>query len=306
MMRKNWWRTWAAIVALAGTAIVGGCADDDEGDVATLGKSAEEDAGKSEQRLGAEAFYECLVDAGLPAELQPVDDSDTGDAMVGWAYDHIVMERYPDGMTGVSGDTTDADQNAIDAFFNEDATTYGLVVDGVDHTAAFEKCHTSSGYTQPEYQSDPAEELRMKQQIVDATNPWIACARENGLPDLVDLTASADQEEWPTAELPSDMTVEELRALLEACPAFDEEQARTQMQPDFDGANWKPDPSLSIALPPGFDTNEWDANDPAIKLWEELNTVLYEKQSEFYSSLEGAAGIGDPPEVVVGPEVAVG
>jgi hypothetical protein len=96
-----------------------------------------------------------------------------------------------------------------------------LIVGATDHTETFRACVEESGYTEPVFQADPAEEIKEKQAILSVTVAWAKCARENGYPDLADpLPAVADQ--WvttPTAVLPAETTPEDLAGLLAECPA---------------------------------------------------------------------------------------
>ncbi|MDR1294813.1 MAG: hypothetical protein LBK59_07635 [Bifidobacteriaceae bacterium] len=284
-------RTWLAAAAAVGAVIVGGCNDGGQGDVASLesaGPSGEAsgsgDATASAQRQGAEAFYACLTDAGLPAVLNPVDDSDNGDAAVGWETDHTVMERIPGQFSGVSGgEGGAASQEDADAFFAQGEDTYGLVVDGVDHTAQYQQCHESSGYVQPEYPRDPAEEAKQRQASVDATNEWIACARENGYPDLADVqVSSTEPDQWPQATLPLSTTADQLRALLEVCPNFDEDQAREMMSGEATTQDWTVQPSIGFEQPSSDDADS--DSDAQFNHLSELVEILYEKQQAFYES----------------------
>jgi len=56
------------------------------------------------------------------------------------------------------------------------------------------------------------------------TNRWAACARENGWPDIVDAIALPDDSGLTSLHLPSSITEDQLRQLLEACPNFDPDQ----------------------------------------------------------------------------------
>jgi hypothetical protein len=296
-------RTWLVAVVAVGAVIVGGC-DEGGGDVVSLG-SEEPSGGSSEsgspagsaQRQGAEAFYACLTDAGLPAQLNPVDDSDSGDAAVGWAPDHTVMERIPgefSGMTGGQGD--EVSQADTDAFFAQGDDTYGLVIDGVDHTEAYQECHEKSGYTQPQYPQDPAEEAKQRQASADATNEWIACARENGYPNLADVQVSSDDPDaWPQATLPLDTTADQLRALLDACPNFDEDQARAMISGEGNADQWTVQPSIGFEQPTAAESGE--DQDAQFDHLTELVEILYEKQEAFYSS---EVNSGDDSFITIG------
>ncbi|MDR1427403.1 MAG: hypothetical protein LBJ08_06565, partial [Bifidobacteriaceae bacterium] len=146
-----------------------------------------------------------------------------------------------------------------------------------DHTATYQHCFEDSSYTPPNTAADPADDLEWNQKVADVTNEWIACAREHGQPDLEDLTATAN--ESVQVILPRTTTVAELRALIEACPTFDEEQARAVFDtegppPDFE---YHPDPAIAIE-PPDDPTEEAH--------WQELYRVLQEKSEALVTSLD--------------------
>jgi hypothetical protein len=119
-----------------------------------------------------------------------------------------------------------------------------LIVGEVDQTEAFRACIAESGYTEPVFRTDPAQEIAEKQATEAATVAWVKCARENGYPALAD-PAPAVADEWmttPTAVLPADTTSADLAALLEACPAEDYAE-------DHDGAPMRAEIGFDV---PGF------------------------------------------------------
>jgi hypothetical protein len=294
-----------AAAALASAAIVGmgGCSDSGGEDVASLG-DAGPSASASTQRLAAEAYHSCLVDAGLPAEIFPVNtDEPDGDAWVSFgAAETVQVIPGEGGMTSVSsegaggsGGGSGITEEEREAFLeaHQDPESFGLLVDGVDRSADFERCYTESGYTEPEFTADPAAQALFNTRIAEATNTWIACARENGYPDLSDVAASSeDPDYYPNVELPSTITEEALRALLDACPNFDAEAWGEMLDAQSTGtmteANIPTDPAISIAQPP----ESMNGDAAATERWEKLNEILWEKQAEFYESRgDGEFGI---------------
>jgi hypothetical protein len=273
--------------------------------VASLQTGGSSPAPHSEQYLGAEALYACLTDAGLPARLEPVEDDR---ALVNWGEGHEVLFVFANGFGGAHpGSSGEINPDVESAFWNDHSSNAAggeiqpaLMVDGVDESATWASCLEDSGYTDPQIDQpagDPAEELKAKQQMADATNEWIACARENGLPDLVDVSATADG--WttvPEAQIPLSMTPDALRTLLGACPNFDEEQARAMMNPDFDPeADWHYNPSVTVKLPPemsdpGYTPDATESD--ALKRFEALQSVLTERANAFYE--ENAPDIAVP------------
>jgi hypothetical protein len=178
---------------------------------------------------------------------------------------------------------TDAEQD----LWNQHAqdATYLLIIDGEDHTDTLQSCHEESGYINPVDAPELDVEIKEKQAVVEPTNKWIACARENGMPTLEDVTAVADNwVTYPAAVIPLSFTVEELEALLDACPNFDTAQAERQLDPDFDWENdYVPEPSIKIEDVPGMAEPE-EAAQVDLTHYNELYEVLSSQQMEFLES----------------------
>jgi hypothetical protein len=293
------------VVAVVAAVIVGGCTEGEDGAGGDAPSSS--DPGQQEpsdretpsretsaQRTAAEAYHACLVEAGLPAQIDPVDDGDAaGDAFVTFG-DHHVLQSIPGLSDTVSeGNTVEdpiSDEDQL-AFFesHKDPDTFGLLVDGVDYSADFERCFTESSYSEPDFRLNPAEQERQIQGVLDATNTWIACARENGYPDLADIPdSSGDTDFYPTAELPATIDEPALRALLEACPTFDEDAQREAYDAVTRGESveFPAMPSVGIAMPDDPDAT-LSTDSPALAEWQALSQILWEKQMAFYDSLEG-------------------
>jgi hypothetical protein len=240
-----------------------------------------------DQRLTAEAYYSCLLDAGLPAELQPVDPEAADGAVLVSFGPHSVLQAVPGKGAAVSlgedgyGPISEEEQQA---FFDahSDPDTYGLVVDGMDYSADFERCYTESGYFEPPRVSE-GERQRQNQLVADATNTWIACAREHGLPDLADVAARTDDPDYyPAVHLPLTMAEDDLRALLDDCPNFDEDATREAYEALGRGEDvqFPLMPSIEFPLPEGSE------EDPGVEAtWEKLATILWEKEKAFFESV---------------------
>ncbi|MDR1152865.1 MAG: hypothetical protein LBK72_10435 [Bifidobacteriaceae bacterium] len=286
-------RLIGVMIACLGAGIVGGCTHGDDGAVASLTSNAPGSGGSpavSAQRASAEALYACLADADLPATLSTLG-VDGDQASIAWEDGHKVMERVPDtgdgGWVGISGEVPVEDQEA----FAADNTSYGLVVDGMDRSTDFERCHLESGYTAPQIMADPADELAQKQAQAEATNAWIACAREHGYPDLADVTAVVDN--WstqPTAMLPSDITEQALRTLLAACPSFDVDKAKDAFDPDTPSlpGEFTP-PMIHVPLPgeapDGTMAGESAVGDATMEKYTLLNDIILEDNNAFWDDL---------------------
>ncbi|MDR1294292.1 MAG: hypothetical protein LBK59_04960 [Bifidobacteriaceae bacterium] len=287
-------RITVAVVAVVGAGIVGGCTYGDDGvtSLASKAPGAADSPVYSDQRASAEALHACLTDADLPATLSTLGTS--GDqASIAWEDGHSVIWRVPDAGAGYPWTATSGEVRAeVQEAFEAAATDYGLTVDGVDHSGDFERCWVESGYTQPEADADPAEELTQKQAQAEATNEWVACARNHGYPDLADVTAVADG--WmtqPVAVLPWDITARALRTLLEACPSFDIEEATDAFDPDTPSlpGDFVP-PMIQVPMPgqrPDGGTDEVP-DDAAVENYTRLNDIIIEDQTAFWDELTNA------------------
>jgi hypothetical protein len=235
------------------------------------------------QSATAEAFYACLVDAGLPATMEDAPD---GGTYVQWpqeGYDIYANIPVADAQTSalwaIPGRSHDYENTEpLDAFLERHPTTeYGLEIDGVDHSAAYADCHRRHPYQDPNAEAGPTEELRGKQLLADATNEWIACARDHGLPDLTDVTAG-QADNWltsPMATVPLTTTPDALRQLLAACPNFDADQAARREEPGYDESAFVPDPAIQPADP--RDESERER-------YEALIATLNEASDQFYAA----------------------
>ncbi|MDR0433105.1 MAG: hypothetical protein LBH48_07355 [Bifidobacteriaceae bacterium] len=317
------------LTALVGAGIVGGCSEGEERDVATVedlavtqspevsnalpdgagqvsqqgdeagaaATPAGDPTGPGDQRLTAEALYSCLVDAGLPAQIQPVNrgggDGGSGDAEAGSAEafvtfgSHAVMQAVPGKPPAISlgeGSAVALSEQAQQAFFDahRDPETFGLQIDGVDYSVDFERCYTESGYFEPVRITDE-ERVRQNKLMAEATNKWTACARENGYPNLPDvLLASNDPDYYPSVELPPSITESALRSLLEACPNFDEEAAAQVHEAMASGEDipYPLMPNITIPMP----DEDPSSDSPAMQQWNQLTEILYEQEQTFFTT----------------------
>jgi hypothetical protein len=280
-----------ALVGVVGLAAGGGCSGD-EGEVASL-ESPSESASESQAET-AEAYLDCLVAAGLPATIEQMDEG----LQVGWEQTgYNIFAITPDGenhfIPGVGMAYDDpAMAAAFEAFMTSHYTSlgyeYGLEIDGVDHSDTFKACREETGYVSPTGElADPAEEARARQLVAESTNVWVACARENGYPDMPDV-AAGEADNWltsPSVVIPLDTTPEELRGLLAVCPNFDPERAEAQESGEATGEVATDfQPVVVAETPPLGDT-------AAEAKYQELETILGEAEQAFYEErAESAAG----------------
>jgi hypothetical protein len=240
----------------------------------------------------AQAFQDCLVKAGLPAELTPADG---GEASLGWAVGHEVMARDFENVTFiVEGPAGEIDPARHEAFLNAGQSAVSaqaeLWVDGVDQTEVWIRCLESSAYTNPTayLQEDPGELLKFSQGRADAANDWIACARGQGLQGLVDVTADASgMAPGPHAEVPLETDPVLLRSVVEACPTFNEEYNRRllegdpTLEDDVEAGRIKADPTVFVEQPEGYQDDDYDYDSAEYKHYDELLMILNRGWLEF-------------------------
>jgi len=285
-----------AVAALAGTATLSACTQDDH-DLPTLGGPTT--AADSDLETVAKTYYDCMTDAGIDVELQQNGQGQL--AIVQFSSTESVMWRSPDGSGGAMSteDQGPADQQVINDFFSDPEGGAALLVGGVDRSDTYAQCLKESGYDERAaygpMQADPAQ---MEKQVA-GNNKWAACARENGWPDVKDSAVSVDNSSWPTILLPSTITDDQLRQLLEVCPNFDPAQQEKMQQwwqdnpmatsyPD----DYLPDPSISFDIPSMSASHgpDWvpSAQDEAdMERTGHLYDILYEKMDEYYQQHSG-------------------
>ncbi|MDR3360615.1 MAG: hypothetical protein LBO20_08230 [Bifidobacteriaceae bacterium] len=210
-----------------------------------------------------------------------------------------------------SGAESDDEGEVVEEEDIPDVPPY-LIVGEDDHSELFATCLEESGYTQPEYKIDPAEEIKEKQASLEATNKWIGCARENGYPDMADpAPPKADEyQTQPMAILPADITEADLRALLKACPNFDVEDHKAADLETIEVLKKDPNMSDSETMKfyeelakkhpgsidpqigfdaPGFNGNMGGAagmpEDAEFERLSKLQEVLYEAMSAYYEEM---------------------
>ncbi|MDR2378396.1 MAG: hypothetical protein LBD70_03070 [Bifidobacteriaceae bacterium] len=325
-----------SLAAAAGLALAG-CAKAPE--VATLGGKGGGAAGpmsaEEEQAAGAKELAKCLETAGIPVYQY---DQEDGQIYVGIETSQAYAMSWGNewGSTWFPGDSNDDaaiatalaalaplvetyDKDAANSLKNYDneimaAVSSGpvdtppyLIIGQEDLTEPFAKCLTESGYTEPVWKTDPAEELKSKQNIARATSEWAKCARENGFPEIKDPEppVADDYMTQPTAVLPADITEDQLRALLAACPNFDPEkwEAYEKAMEDL-GAfaseqDWeRVNEEFDVTEPAiGFDIPGWDGrgseqaeetDQATMERVGRLSELLYEAQNQYWEQRETA------------------
>ena len=165
----------------------------------------------------AKSYYDCMTDAGIEVELKA--NSQGSWTIVTFKGNHLVQFKYPDGYggAGMSLPTDDPNSNiTLDMHQHPDPF---LTIDGVDHSQDFIRCVTTTGYNDNQAEGPATSNPEQIQQAVAVANTWAACARDNGWPDIADI-AVPDSIDDVAVHLPSSITEDQLRQLLDACPNF--------------------------------------------------------------------------------------
>jgi hypothetical protein len=122
-----------------------------------------------------------------------------------------------------------------------------VLIDGEeDLTEVFRGCIESSGYFLPEPEFDVAEEEITKQQIAEVSNEWAKCARDNGIPDVVDAKVTIDNwETQPAVVVPASTNLAVFQAVLDKCPPVNPETDPT-IGDAIDGGTPLFDPAIAF------------------------------------------------------------
>jgi hypothetical protein len=281
----------AAALVICGATVVAGCAGSDG--VASLGPGAGDGAGGravevSGQKASAEAMASCLVDAGVEARTEDWADGQAW-VTIGGAdparmcyFEGECSDFGAQGGDGVVGTPVQEALERLASAHKEEGLASGkvspyLIVGDKDMTEAYVPCLEESGYHMPVAYHDPDEEIADKGKYVALENEWVACARENGLPNLADVPPPvADNYEsgFPFVGLPFDIDVDLLRSVVHACPPFNVEGRDSYQR----GGSWY-DPIIDFDVDP-------DALDEAgMSRLAMLQDIVYEPEEEYYATL---------------------
>ncbi|MDR0990122.1 MAG: hypothetical protein LBL92_01965 [Propionibacteriaceae bacterium] len=295
----------AGVVALAMAASLGACTKDDDSDLPTVGGSASSTVSSEDLVSIAQTFHDCLTDAGLPAVYQ--QDANGLSTIVSFDGGVRALGIDPDGFPFSNESVTTGE---LEDFLAQHSDNNAILeVDGVDHTEAWVQCYDTSGYSMTNILTggilDSQLGVDMMQLMVESSNQWAACARENGFPETKDavMTTQFDFSQIPTALLPTSMTAEQLEALLQVCPNFDAEQAAKNDEL-LNGVGQIDDPAQAripegYVMPPnvGFDYPGFDGqgfsimgggvsipdNETSRRL-NDLMEILTQAQQDYYAS----------------------
>ncbi|MDR1824403.1 MAG: hypothetical protein LBR27_03585 [Bifidobacteriaceae bacterium] len=341
--------TALAAAALAAFALLGLAAcGSDSADVASLaeekakaqaseGASAEATTKAPQQMTQAEVtelMVACLKKEDIPAMVQDWGD---GQADVGFDSEDFYQICIDNGcsMSGGSSDVsqTEAEFEAAWQKYDQWQQQYNtetgemqptLFIGDTDWTKEWRACLAETGWTSPVYQESPEDELKAKQQQAAVATEWASCARANGVPEVKDPTPPV-ADGWqttPMALLPTSITEERLRALLEACPTFDpaaieafeaayeeffsadQDPSEAEVEEFFEEHTYPETPRV------GFDAPGWNGDYSGGYTEDEilsenliaLEEVLHEAENTYYMEQygEGAVGAGGSVGIAVG------
>jgi len=284
MARTSLSRTCVLAVILVGTTTLGACTTDH--DLPSLSGSTSPVQHSLEE--SAKTYYDCMRDDGIDVELTYNDHGEL--ALVKFTGDHSVIQRDENGAMSLNSVNHPLSDQVVNEIMSDTSRTPALVIDGIDHSDAYTTCLAESGFDPwPSWETLVSPSPAAIALQVQANNTWAACARENGWPNLEDSIMPTDPDDgsWPYIFLPSTMTEDQLRQLLDACPNFDPEK-QEQLQ-DWRQSNpavsypdgYLPDPAISFELPGTGPTTDPSSPSDDYEHRERLNQILYEKMDEY-------------------------
>jgi hypothetical protein len=160
--------------------------------------------------------------------------------------------------------------------YGDDFDDLLLISNGTDLTAEFSACIESSGFYLPDPVVDPREEEVAKQAVAEASNQWAACARDNGLADMLDATVTVDDwETVPSVEVPASVDLQLFEQVLANCPPLDPSRDLAKGNLVEDGDKPPVDPEITFGAPP-------DSRQRA-----DLEQALVDRIDQLYQAAEG-------------------
>jgi len=219
-------RVLAGALALGLTLSLAACSKD-KPDLPSVGGATVGGAGGGDLEAIATKFYDCLKAAGLPVEFGK--DTKGRSTIVNLGSSVKAFGVDPEGWSFTSLGTTEDEQQ--DFFKGRNRTKPILQVDGVDRTDVWMSCYDESGYSVSAIMAgimDSPVGQSFFSFMVDSSNEWAKCARENGFPETKDamMPSRYDFSQVPMALLPPSITEPQLTDLLTKCPNFDAEQQK--------------------------------------------------------------------------------
>ena len=233
------------------------------------GAPSASDTSTSYLEVTAETYYQCMTNAGITVDLM-TNQAGQNNA-VQFSNDYELVEwrdQNGEGHVRRDGDNNDPDyQKRVDDYVSSIGDPYELILDGVNYSEAYKRCMTESGYDDDaawksfEWTNDP----EYMQSMVDVSNRWAQCARNNGWPDVQDISMPDDLSVAVSVQLPWSITEDQLRQLLDVCPNTDDQD------PDIP-------PSIDFAVPHvAYDSN--GMGKAILEKYNALYTILTETRN---------------------------
>ncbi|MDR1442269.1 MAG: hypothetical protein LBJ02_07780 [Bifidobacteriaceae bacterium] len=287
--------SWAATTCVV---FLTGC--DTRDGVAALGEKASDEA--AHQLEQAHSLVDCLEEAEIAAKVVALPDA-RGRVEFSGAEPHMVCWADGECRTDVSTVSGGAATAALDRFMEmasdreqreQGSNREVLFLGSRDMSEEWRTCLDTSGYEEPTESIDSREELLEKQAVTAVTNDWIACARERGLLSIPDLSPPVADgfNTYPMALLPPTMTEDQVKELVDACPVFDIEAHREEIEGGEEPEHGWAGQSKVLDPSVGWDAPGWhsggddptDVDDPALdEAIGRLNDILWADQAEFWA-----------------------
>jgi len=200
----------------------------------------------------ASTYLDCMNAANMPVMRQ--QDPKGYWTIVYFSMSGITLWRDLQGQSGmiVAYSSDDYPEQVREFMYIPDPRPV-LIINQQDYTDVYVNCLQESGYDQTAASAlwtgtDPEaqhwDDLRRQ-----AGEQWISCARRNGWPTIPDLRTDS-----ASAVIPSTMTQDQLRRLLNVCSNFNEVATRAQLDWSFShpGVPYpeevSPDPDITVEL----------------------------------------------------------
>ena len=228
----------------------------------------------------AKTYHDCMMDAGIPVQYQLNGSGQLSVVHFSMETADMVIWRATEYGDSGSMHSSDLDpvaaQEAVNDVFSKPDTGPVLMIDGVDYSDEYAQCLAQSGYNEQTAQGSVMQNPVLVQQQLAANNKWAQCARENGWPEVKDSIVSEDDVMLPVVYLPSGITDDQLRQLIDACPNFDPDQQEKLKQ-------WYQDNPTPTGYPDYFITEPnfsvEDQSDTVRR--DQLYAILNEKMNEY-------------------------
>jgi hypothetical protein len=246
----------------------------------------------SDLEVVATAIYNCLSDADLPVVYHK--DPEGRSTLIRFDESIPAWWSLPSGDTEWTGALSQSELASMASGLGP-----SLIINGEDQTAIWAACIEQTGFDDDlvwaQYDTGPREEA-WQALVVEASNQWAECARNNGFPTVVDAQLPTSEEDTPAAVLPSHITEEQLRALLDICPNFDpdiekqneamrqyvQENGWPEDQPVPDGVRAQPSVTIETSV---FVNGQSLSPDEIAELERShrLGEILFQAQIDYYA-----------------------